>query len=223
MAKSNLKFLVLLLFAISSDAAEPSALVTSWLNAQTNIKTWTAEVVQTRNLKSLAKPLIAEGHVWFAAPNHFRWEIGSPPQTIAVRKTDEMLVIYPRLKRAERFPLNQQNTGAFKDTLALLDAGFPRSRADLDARFQITSQNTSNEVCTIVLQPKSPSARRMMPEIRVSFGTNDWTLRATELQFADGSTMHNRFTNPKLNPPVDEKLFNPALEADIKIVEPMKR
>lgn len=223
MAGTNLKFSILLLCAVGSGAAEPSTLVTQWLNAQTNIQTWSADVVQTRNLKSLTKPLTAEGHVWFAAPNRFRWEIGSPPQTIAVRKTDEMLVIYPRLKRAERFSLDQQNAGPFKDTLALLDAGFPRSRADLDARFQIASQSLSNEVCTVVLQPKSPSARRMMPEIRVSFGTNDWTLRGTELQFADGSTMQNQFTNSKLNPPIDEKLFNPILESDIKIVEPMKR
>lgn len=229
MEKSNLKFLIfsfqfsILLLACACASAADSVVVTSWLNAQTNIQTWTADVTQTRNLKSLAKPLVAEGRVWFAAPNRFRWEIGTPPQTIAVRKTDEMLVIYPRLKRAERFPLDQQNVGPFKDTLALLDAGFPRSRADLDSRFQIASESLSNEVCTVVLQPKSPSARRMMPEIRVSFGTNDWTLRSTELQFGDGSTMHNRFTNPKLNPTIDEQLFNPKLESDIKIVEPMKR
>jgi outer membrane lipoprotein-sorting protein len=214
---------ILVLWIVTDGAAEPAVVVSSWLNAQTNMQTWSAEVTQTRNLKSLAKPLIAEGRVWFAAPNRFRWEIGTPPQTIAVRKPEEMLVIYPRLKRAERFSLEQQNAGPFKDTLALLDAGFPRSRADLEARFQITSQNLSNEVCTIVLQPKSPSARRMMPEIRVAFGTNDWMLRSTELEFADGSTMHNRFSNPKLNPKIDEKLFNPVLGSDIKIVEPMKR
>jgi outer membrane lipoprotein-sorting protein len=222
MAKYSLKFAILLL-AAHAGAAEPSALVDSWLGAQTNMLTWSADVLQTRNLKSLTQPLTAEGRVWFAAPNRFRWEIGHPPQTVAVRKPDEMLVIYPRLKRAERFRLDQQNTGAFKDTLALLDAGFPRNRADLDARFHIASQSVSNDLGTVVLQPKSPSARRIMPEIRVSFGTNDWTLRSTELRFADGSTMHNRFTNPKLNASIDEKLFDPVLESDIKIVEPMKK
>src|SRR5688500_838503 len=230
MAAVNFRFLIgnfglalLLLTAQGSAASDGGTLVTAWLNAQTNIQTWSADVVQTRNLKSLAQPLTAEGRVWFAAPNRFRWEIGIPPQTIAVRKPDEMLVIYPRLKRAERFPLAQQNAGPFKDTLALLDAGFPRSRGDLDARFQVASESISNEVCTIVLQPKSPSARRMMPEIRVAFGTNDWTLRSTELQFADGSKMHNQFSNPKLNPSLNENLFNPVLDSDIKIVEPMKK
>jgi outer membrane lipoprotein-sorting protein len=230
MARKNLKFSILnsqfsiaLLACFGAQAAEPSPLINSWLSAQTNLQTWSADVVQTRNLKSLTNPLTAEGHVWFAAPNRFRWEIGSPPQTIAVRKSDEMLVIYPRLKRAERFPLEQQNSGPFKDTLALLDAGFPRARADLEARFQITSQTISNDVCTLGLQPRSPSARRMMPAIRVAFNTNDWMLRSTELQFADGSTMHNQFQNPKLNPPIDEKLFSPVLESDMKIVEPTKR
>lgn len=218
-----LHFAFLLLGVVDVAASDASASVTSWLNAQTNMQTWTADVLQTRNLKSLARPLSKEGRVWFAAPDRFRWEIGSPAETIAVRKPDEMLVVYPRLKRAERFPLDQQNAGPFKDTLALLDAGFPRSRADLDSRFNIASQSLSNEVCTLILQPKSPSARRMMPELRIAFGTNDWTLRSTELKFADGSTMHNAFRNPKLNPPVAENLFNPVIEPDIKVVEPMKK
>lgn len=204
-------------------AADGLPLVDSWLAAQTNIHTWSADVVQTRNLKSLVKPLSKEGRVWFAAPNLFRWELGTPAETIAVRNAAEMLVVYPRLKRAERFPLDQQNAGPFKDTLALLDAGFPRSKADIDQRFNIVSQSLSNEVCTLLLQPKSPSARRMMPELRIAFGTNDWTLRSTELKFADGSTMHSAFRNPKLNPSIAENMFNPTLEADIKVVEPMKK
>lgn len=227
MARGTITCFILHVFlalpAAQTRAAEPSPLVTAWLDAQTNLHTWSADVVQTRNLKSLARPLSKEGRVWFAAPNRFRWEIGAPAETIAVRKPGEMLVIYPRLKRAERFPLDQENTGPFKDTLALLDAGFPRSRSDLDARFNIVSQSLSNEVCTLLLQPKSTSARRMMPELRIAFGTNDWALRSTELKFADGSTMHNAFRNPKLNPPLDENLFNPALAPDIKIVEPMKK
>ena len=229
MARRNLKFAFCILHfaflftgAMQVGASDP-VLVNSWLHAQTNIQTWSADVVQTRNLKSLVKPLSKEGRVWFAAPNRFRWELGTPAETIAVRNATEMLIVYPRLKRAERFPLDQQNAGPFKDTLALLDAGFPRGRADLDQRFNIVSQLLSNEVCTLVLQPKSPSARRMMPELRIAFGTNDWTLRSTELKFADGSTMHNDFRNPKLNPPIAENLFNPPLEADIKIVEPLKK
>ena len=30
--------------------------------------------------------LTESGHVWFAAPNRFRWELGHPAKTIAVRQ-----------------------------------------------------------------------------------------------------------------------------------------
>jgi outer membrane lipoprotein-sorting protein len=210
-------------WSFSSTAADANALVSNWLSAQTNLLTWSADVTQTRSLKTLAQPLVAQGRVWFAAPNQFRWEITTPSQTIAVRQPDELLVIYPKLKRAERYPLSGNQAGPWKDALALLEAGFPRSRAELDARFKIVSQTFSNDLCELALQPSSASARRLMPQIKIAFGTNDFVLRATELRFADGSTMRNDFNNAKLNPKLEEGLFAPKLDTDMKVVEPLKK
>src|SRR4051794_38894568 len=95
----------------AATAAEMDPLVASWLSAQTKLQTWSADFIQTRTLKSLAQPLTSTGHVWFAAPNSFRWELGSPPQTIAVRAPTELLIFYPRLKRVERFPLTGEQAG----------------------------------------------------------------------------------------------------------------
>src|SRR5947208_1264401 len=66
-------------------ASDTAGLLDSWLAAQTNVHSWTAEFTQTRKLKALAQPLVTTGHVWFVEPNRFRWEIGQPAQTIAVR------------------------------------------------------------------------------------------------------------------------------------------
>jgi len=196
--------------------------VTHWLDAQKNIQSWSADVTQIRSLKTLTQPLTATGHVWFAAPNQFRWEIGKPAQTIAVRRADEMLVIYPRLKRAERYSFTGQQSGPWKETLALLEAGFPRNEADLNRQFRIAGTTSSNNVVTLDLEPRSAAGRRMMPRLSVSFSTEDYMLRGTELQFADGSTMRNLFTNPVLNPPIDPNLFQPKLDPGFNIVEPMK-
>ena len=203
-------------------AAETSPLVSTWAAAQTNIHSWSADFVQTRNLKSLAQPLTAEGHVWFTAPNRFRWELGHPPQTIAVRAPTDLLVIYPRLKRVEHFPLNGAQTGPWRDALALLEAGFPRSQAELQAQYSVISQTITGQTCEVTLQPKSASARRMMPQIKIDFDTKDSSLRGTELEFADGSTLRNDFKNPEINPTLDEKLFAPEMPPDYKNVEPLK-
>jgi outer membrane lipoprotein-sorting protein len=194
------------------------------LAAQTNVQSWSADFVQTRSLKSLTQPLTAHGHVWFAAPDQFRWELGNPPQTIAVRGTNgDLLVIYPRLKRVERFVLSGQQTGPWKDALALLEAGFPRSAKDLEAQYEIMEQTVEKDVVRLVLQPRSAAARRMMPRIIIEFGTGDFSLRATELHFADGSTMRNEFSNPVLNPSVEAERFAPKLPYDYKVVEPLKK
>jgi outer membrane lipoprotein-sorting protein len=210
-------------FGISTCAAASPPALQKFLSAQTNLQTWSADLTQIRQLKTLTQPLTSTGHVWFAAPNKFRWEIGSPAQTIAVRGADEMLVIYPRLKRVEKYPLTGEKMGQWKDTLALLEAGFPRSQADLEKQFKVLSVTPSNDVSVVVLQPKSASARRMMPQITLSFAMNDFQLRATELQFGDGSTMRNEFRNSELNPKLDAALFAPKIDADYKVVEPMKQ
>jgi outer membrane lipoprotein-sorting protein len=203
--------------------AEERSLVPQWLNAQTNIQTWTAEVRQVRSFKTLAQPLEERGQVWFAAPNQFRWEIGNPAKTIAVRQPDQMLVIYPRLQRAERFPLDGNQAGPWKETLVLLEAGFPRSQSELDAKFRIASETRSNDVCQVLLVPRSASARRMLPQLRIAFSRTDFTLRLTELQFADGSSLRNEFTNGVINATLPEDTFKPQLGPEIKIVEPLGR
>ena len=206
----------------ASDQAADDALLTGWLNAQTNIQTWEADFVQTRSLKSLTQPLTATGHVWFAAPNRFRWEITSPSHTIALRRAAEMLVLYPELKYGERYALDSDKAREWKDTLALLDAGFPRSREQVESRFRILSQSTANGVHEITLQPRAEAARRIVPEIKIGFDAANFALRSTELQFADGSTMQNVFTNAILNPKIDESEFNPQIGPDWKMTEPFK-
>jgi outer membrane lipoprotein-sorting protein len=209
--------------AVNSYAAETNVLLSAWLNNQTNVKTWSADLVETRTFKSLTQPLTANGHVSFAAPNRFHWELGNPAQTIAIRSTNEMLIIYPRLKRMERYPIAGVKTGPWRDALALLEAGFPQSQAELNSRFKVLSQTLTNDVCEVALEPKSASGRKLMPQIKISFGTNDFSLRATELQFADGSIMRNDFSNPALNPKLEEELFAPKIPGDFKIVEPLKQ
>jgi outer membrane lipoprotein-sorting protein len=218
-----LLLLAFVMVNVSEGAHVPkhSELLTAWLAAQTNIQTWSADLVQTRTLKALQKPLTAEGRVWFAAPNRFRWEIGTPPQTVAVRNTNVMLVIYPKLKRAERYQLGGSATGQWRDALELLEAGFPRSAAELDARFNVVSETRANDLVELELQPRSVSARRMIPRIRIGFSAIDFSLRFTELRFSDGSTMRNDFHKAQLNPVIDEGLFSPKPGEDYKIVEPL--
>ncbi len=225
MRRSLLPLLVLaglLGTAARAGAADRDPLVVSWLLAQTNIQSWSADFVQTRSFKTLTQPLTKPGHVWFEQPNRFRWELGQPVETIAVRAPKELLVIYPGLKRVERYPLTGGRSSPWRDALALLEAGFPRDQAGLAAQYNLLHQTVSNQTCELTLQPKSAAARRMMPQIKIDFDTKDFALRGTEMQIADGSTLRNDFDNARLNPKVDQEMFAPRIPSDYKIVEPLQ-
>jgi outer membrane lipoprotein-sorting protein len=210
-------------WSFRASAADTNAVISNWIAAQSNIHTFSADVVQTRSFKSLAQPLTAYGHLWFEAPNRFRWELTNPVPSIAVRGSDEMLVIYPKIKRAERYPLTGEQAGQWRDVMKLLDAGFPRSEADVQSQYNILGQQVNGDVCELTLQPKSATARKLMPQIKIAFSTKNSMLTSTELQMADGSTMRNDFKNTELNPKIEASLFAPKLENDYKVTEPFKQ
>lgn len=204
-------------------AADASALLDQWFAAQTNVHTWTADAVQTRSIKTFSQPLVSTGKVWVVVPDHFRWELGQPPQTIAVRQPDQLWLLYPKLKRAEKYPLTGNAPGPWRDALALLEASFPRSRAELESHFTVLSVAQTNDVVQLSLQPKSAFARKFMSQLQISFRTNDFSPSSTELKFSDGSSMRNDFSHSVLNTALPRELFEVQLDADTKLVEPLKK
>lgn len=211
------------LIAATLTAAEPANdLLDRWFVAQQNLKTWRADFVQTRTLKALSNPLTTPGRAMFRAPSEFRWELGDPAQTVAVRGVNEMVVFYPKLSRAERYPVNAEQAGRYKDLLVLLEAGFPRDRKALESSFRIMKQSTVEDRHEVSLQPRSSNARRLMPELRLVFRVSDLSLLSTEMVFSDGSTMRTDFKEPSLNPTLDATIFSTAIPDGYQVSEPMK-
>jgi outer membrane lipoprotein carrier protein len=194
-----------------------------WFAVQTNLQSWSADFTQTRSLKMLSQPLVATGKVWVTVPNRFRWELGQPAQTIVLRQPDQLLIIYPRLKRAEKYSLSGVPPGPLKDALALMDASLPRDRATMEENFRLLSATETNSILQMTLQPKSASARKFISEILIGFRTNNFSIAVTELKFADGSSLRNDFTNTVLNRPIDPALFEVKLAPDFTVVEPLRQ
>jgi outer membrane lipoprotein-sorting protein len=219
----GVKILLLFVLVYSAAAADTNAVLESWLAAQSQLKTWTADFTQTRTLKTFREPLLSTGHLTFKAPNNFRWELLSPQQTLAIRNSNEMVVIYPKLKRAEKYPLTGAGNEPWRDALALMDAGFPASRAELESRFKLTSISFTGELAQIIMEPRSAMARRFMNEVQLILRMNDFSMAANQLRFADGSTMRNDFTKAVKNPTIQSNAFSAELPADYKVIEPMKK
>jgi outer membrane lipoprotein-sorting protein len=203
-------------------AESPEMLLHRWLASQTNLQSFAADFVQTRTLRSLAQPLTTPGRLYFAAPSSFRWELGTPPQTIALRHTNRLWVIYPAQKRAERYDL--QSAGSqWRETFALLEAGFPRSRAELETRYRLENLLITNGVLEVTLIPRQMAARRLIPELRLGVAPEENRLCYTSLKMADGSLMRQDYTNAVVNPTRYDAPFTWTPPPDYQVVEPLQR
>lgn len=207
---------------IAARADNYEAQFNKWFAAQTNMQTWSADFTQTRSLMALSEPLTSSGKVW-VQPGKFRWELGHPAQTIVIRNPDELLILYPRFKRAEIYALDKIPPGPIKDAMALLDVSVPRSRAALEEHFELLSAAVTNSDLQMTLQPKSESARQFINSVVMGFHTNDYVIADSQMNFSDGSTLRNDFTDVVFNKPMDPKLFATNLPADYTVVEPLNR
>jgi len=212
--------IALALQVATSRAMDTNGVLSEWFAAENQLQTWSADLVQTRTLKTLTQPLVATGHLWFAKPNLFRWQLGEGPRTVALRQTNELLVVYPLLKRAERYPV-AGGGGQWRDALSLLEAGFPRNRAEFNSQFRLLSFGQTNGAWELTLLPNSLFARKIMTQLRIGLATNDFSLVSTALVFSDGSELRNDFTNTVLNHPLDQHTFEWNLGSDFKVTEPL--
>ena len=204
-------------------ATDTNAVLDAWFAAQRNVQTWSADFTQIRHFKTLTQPLLTAGRLWFAAPADFRWELGVPAQTIALRRNGDMFLIYPRLKRAEHYALDASAPKEWRDSMALLNAGFPRNRVEFAAQFKVLSLVATNREWQLRLEPTSKFARQWMPELGLGLATNDYALTRTELVFMDGSSMRSEFTNAVMNPHPDTNLFRWEPPADFKVTTPLAK
>lgn len=214
-------WILICLAATISHAADTDAQFNKWFEVQTNLQSWSGDFTQTRTLTVLNQPLVSTGKVW-VKPGEFRWELGQPAQTIVLRRPDQLLIVYPRLKRVEKYSLDVVPSGPMRDALALLDASLPRDRATMEKNFRLLSATATNAILQLTLQPRSDSARKFIGEVVIGFHTNDFIIAATEMKFADGSKLHNDFTNVVINQPLDPKLFEAEPPPDYTVVEPLK-
>jgi len=204
----------------AQDREDP--ILSAWLDAHQKLQTWSADLVQTRYLAALTHPLISTGRVYYCQPGLFRWELGQPPETIAIRATNELLLVYPSLQRAERYPIDQGKGGPLRDALTLMEAGFPKNEASLRKQYRISTEASTNGLSTVVLEPRLSAAKRRVTHISLTFQTNEFSLAATRIEFADGSRLENRFTTRLSNAPLPMQLFDTNLPPDYQIVEPFK-
>lgn len=204
--------LLLLLFStVGLAAAEPLdfAPVRKWIARQEDFRAVTADFAQTRSLRALKSPLASQGRLWFKAPASFRWELGSPAKTIVLRKGDDLFIIQPAKKRAERSAANgKPDKPSPMQAMGMMSFPFARDFADFQRQFETLSITTEGARCHLEVLPRNPQARKFLTALKLDFNTTNGHLLGFEMATRDGSSLRNEFTSVQVNPKIPALVFD---------------
>jgi hypothetical protein len=161
----------------------------------------------------------AAGRLWFEAPGDFRWELGRPAQTIALRDGADLYVIYPAL-RAPSIIAGRVCPAEWRDHVPF-ERGLSAQPQEFESQFRVLSVAQSNGLWHLALEPKSKFARQMMPQLKIGLATNNFRWLPPKWFSWMVPAMRNDFTNAVVESRAGQELVSLAPPADYKVTEPL--
>lgn len=210
----GLSLACLWLTVVRAEEKPDLAPVERWLGRMGETQSVKADFVQQRYLRTLRKPLSTKGRLWLVYPDHFRWELGEPPTTIAIRDKERLTVIEPKKKSAQFFSLAAKEAADGSSAPASLQSvtqSFPRSMEELVEHFEIQDLVHKDDVYELILKPRDKSLTAMR-QVVFYIDTAEYYLHAVELRFSDKSKVRTSFTRLTFNHKIPSSTFQPDLE-----------
>ena len=198
-----------------AEPPSPRTILEKWIQESKTVRSVAAEFDQVRHLSSVARPLIKAGKLWLEKPDRLRWQVGDPPQILAVRDTDGRFIYADAAgKRARiwsREALLHDDEQGRGQGLTWLSQSFAGSVADFEKRFELQGVDpvpSQPELWTLRLTLRDHQAAMFVTGVTFTVSTKDGSLRNFTLQMRDGSRFETRIKSYQLNGPIDSALFH---------------
>ncbi len=199
--------LVFAAFTPATNAADMSV-VQRWMSTNSGVRTIKIDFTQTRTMTSMKVPIRQSGSLWLNyGSNQFRWQVGSPPQTIVTKHNGQLYIIRTAMKKYER---RSANSGDVPHGLMAMATGFPRSTSEFERKYSVQSIDTAGSTYEIVTQPKG-QAGRGVKTFTFILGRDDYRLRGMEIVLSDGSYVKTAFNRVAPNAGIPGNLFTPDI------------
>ena len=199
-------------FAVSADDhiidVEP---VKKWIEHQSSVQCVTADFIQERRIKSLKRPIVNPGKIWFMAPSYFRWELGTPVESIVLQREDELFLLRPLKKTGHRYSRAIGDARSSAPGAIFLVAGFPRSYKEFTEKFTVT--DVQQERGDFFFTVKVNDRRTMLALRKIVFQVSsaNFYTKGMVLRFRDSSSISTHFSEVHENTKLNDSIFNAEL------------
>ena len=200
-------FTPLLSLLVLAIARADNAPLDAWLKRQVSITTLDAGFTQERKLPALKNPTTTPGHLSFSKPDKVRWQLGEPPESLAVSDGTTLTLIETATKTARQTGVNSPQAARF----SLLSGRVFQSPESFYQAFEIIGSRVEAGIYQYTIKSKDRRVRAQIPWIFLDIDPEKSELRAMEMELSDKSRLRTVFSNPRFNLKLDDALFKPDL------------
>jgi outer membrane lipoprotein-sorting protein len=183
-------------------------------DVQGQIRTLSAEFVQTTRSPLLKDPIVAKGQFYLTKPASVLWEYSAPEPMRFVVSDGTYTGYFPERKRAEKRDIKRWSEQLFRFF------GVGQGSKELGRFYEIALGESGNEekgTYLLVLTPKKHRVRKRFDEVRL--WVDSTTLLPVRIDYVgkDGNEREIRLLNTRLNPDLAAGLYNVTIPAGVPI------
>jgi outer membrane lipoprotein-sorting protein len=181
---------------------------------QGQIRTLSAEFIQTTRSPLLKDPIVAKGQFYLTKPASVLWEYATPEPMRFVVSDGTYTGYFPGRKRAEKRDIKRWSEQLFRFF------GVGQGSKELGKFYEITLGEAGPDehgTYLLVLSPKKHRVRKRFDEVKL--WVDAATLLPVRIDYAgkDGNQREIRLLNTRLNPDLAAGIYNVAIPADVPI------
>ncbi len=166
------------------------------------IKTVQARFVQKKQMKILAKPLIAEGRFFYTAPDSFRWEYLKPLRSIVISsKGDAKRYIMSGGKMVE-----DKSGGVQAMRIVLSEVvNWMSGRFDRNPSFEASLKEGTNTLITLI--PVGQNMAGMIEKIEISVTKKTMAIKSVKIIEGENAATIIDFSDVEINKAINNSVF----------------
>lgn len=184
--------------------------------AQRETSTLVAGFTERKDLRLLARPVLARGELYYNRPNQVRWEYLEPDRKVFVITEDMYLAYYPALKRAEEVPIKK-----FVGRRLFRFIGLGQSIEELGKyyEFRLVPRSDLKDTHLLLLVPRKKKLRDRVTEMKIWVDAATHLPRQLQYLEADGDSTLLTFQDVRSNVEVAAGRFRLELPKDVVVSE----
>jgi outer membrane lipoprotein-sorting protein len=181
---------------------------------QGEVRTLSAEFVQTTRSPLLKDPTVAKGRFFLTKPDSVLWEYSSPEPMRFVVADGVYTGYFPERKKAEKRDIKRWSEQLFRFF------GLGQGSKELGKFYEITLGDPGKDGAGTYLLVLSPKKRRVRKNVdQVKLWVDVATLLPTRIDYQgkDGGEREIRFVNTRMNPDLAAGLYHVQIPSDVPI------